>query len=1457
MCRGLIFLIIFLSFFLGSLGQILISPARTDEIPDLSIVDNQYGTSLNYPYDSSSSNDCVTVNNIEYTSDGKYYKIQLDLNLNGKGCKTSVPWITAPSTPGMKIYGKDALKTCFTNDGNNNCRFITSGGSNSLSVSFDPPSYSFPLSTPQNAQTVPFGNAGYFSYELESKGACANYGYKNINSQTITKIKSATHTTIALSIPNRDECDRLPTQSSFMSSLSASQVAQNIHSLTNNILVTNTSIQSYLSQLAVQAGSNMISGSNPGEMAPFGYINASTILRIIDPFLCKINSSAHYIGAKREEVHACPMSISEWQSILPDVVILNETVDILYGPNTTSYGSFQRDGPWIPPGQYSNALPVQFHRCNTRDKKDVNFASESNYASKHMPFNLNFGPTCTSLQTDNSHITAKVNVGGFIGISSNTDPFSGSWTVSVGFPVRTMNQIGNTVKVSNISAPGVTINPNIMIGQFSTSSGTNGNALNIDTNALRYILCNGLAGAPTAAGFSYAFGYSLGPLVSTLRNASAQAPIWPNPFRYTSNSTSNPNCAGCTFPTINSQKGWTIMDSQVWSAGQGIECGKYQSDHSLWARILALINTDIGNFNNNTFFSLWNQTSGRVDFFLNNSQKLNLNLVSQYLPQIFGSFIPGIGKDSWVQWIGDLGKFSCRPPSNPYLFNVNDGQQSIPICSLLQRQLYYQTYMLNDTLKTLLKKSITTPDLNSAARTGIYNPLAPNIWFGIFQKSIFDGNSEWLMFLEDTFDITGNSIFETDGIAQNVTGTIEMLIPVSTVRGPPVANVLKPNYIYSVSETFCQVFDVFSKPNLSPISFIGSKITFSSPYNNVPWLFVRFSTIFQGEANYVTFNYQVSSITVYVNTGTNPVMNQITNFFTTIIGNDILLQLPYDTVITQNTYTINIPIIIGSLASNILPIIQVSSYFETNIFSSNVFYVNLSNSDTLEYIGCSEMGIESTSPIQTNRYSCNGADCFASFEYALSPASPLTLNCSNPNTCRSYSNQFQMNTCGFSINQNNQLMTHNIHLFFDGSSVNYNLLSEILSIRFSNVYNILNCGLKTSFSNSFVVKFCGYIGNTITGQKRSIPCNNYVLQFYNDVLNNRQRAYIYFSGEYAIIFDVYINNQNMNFDISFDTVWFVHQQNENICQNTSSYDVFCNYNPNYIIIELNMNLQMPFACGSFLQNQVIFDDIRISSQLNAFSTMINNVNIYQSQIGNFDPVTLICGSNNAFDTNFAYNPFTTTTTTSTHAWTNFVTLPTFDDLIALEDAFDEKIQGIVPPCAIDFSKIQINPDFIPLNSICTPYIEAGTYEIFDNCSLSVSGQPIPLHRLSGVPYYQNIYYVDANFSDFFIYQCLISPTFPNSYNVSICTVNGSSGERNGTNCYLYEDLLQNCLEWWNLSCAINTFPQALFFFMILMIFVFILIALAAVFTSIEDAKEEGQFINDFDLYIKDWMSKNT
>lgn len=1436
MIKSFIFVLISLSLITITLGQITILPARGTPPPDLSLENQTYATPLDFPYNST-DNDCADIYSIEKTSDGLNYRILIDLKLNGKGCKKVFPWSVAPEKNGMKVYGKQALMTCNTNDPDSSCLPINSGPAGGISLSFDPPIYAFPLIVPQNTPRIPFGYAGYFSYDISQKGSCSDYGYVNKNTQMVTRVNTISHRGIYLTFPTDNQCETLPSQNSFLSALSARTVAERVfvsqsYLLPNGPITLNTS------------GSNITYGTT---QMPYGYLNASYLMGVKSPFLCKLTSS-HIVGALGSEVFACPMTDAEWLSILPDVALLGQTIDQLVGPNTTSYGSYQRDGPWIPPEVNLNSIPVGVGRCSTpRDGQAAIPAAGSNYVSTHHPINMVHGPTCTSLRALNSHVTATVTLGGFIGISSTSDPFSGTWITSAGFPVRATNQVGNTFRASDITAPGTSTSH--MDVKLSTTGGTNGQALNVDMDALRYVLCNGLNGAVTSAGYNTTSGDYLGPLVSTLRSHSDSIPIWPNPFRWTSPVNDNSDCFGCTFPTIRSQKGWTLFDAAIWSNSLGTECGKYQSDHTLWSRILALVNHTAADLSNVNFFAKWNATSSQTDFFLENAPGLDLDIISEFLPEILNNFIPGVGTSDWVNLIGNLDKHACRPSPYPYYFNANQGQQAIPLCSLLQRQLYYQTYMLNATLKDTVGVPTSTPDLNSASNTGIYNQMAPNIWFGVFQKSILDGNSEWLMYMEDTWDRTGGSKFETEGIAQNVTGLIEMLIPVSSVDIPFVRKRLNnvQHLVYDVEETACVVANPFNFPSIASSSTISANIRFGSPHSFIFDLVSTFTPVFSGENSFVKFNYDVDNIIVKIQYENGNVA-QIYTFTAVVVDNSLVLTLSYQTIYLVYVYQIYVPIIIGSVSTSVLPIINVESYYTMTDVNLNTQIIYLQDTASINNIGCSYSSVGTPLPVVLYDYVCNpGNDssaqntCYASYDYVLSSDTTLTSNCLSSNACPPKSDgttTLYMNSCGFNLANSSQSMDNSVHFYYDGSSINQGLIGNALRLDLLNLYTITNCGFGTEFDyRYFSVSVCGYVGNAVSGVTRSIPCDNTYLPFF-DVFNEHLEftSDITWFGEYVTKIRVLIIDEIVTFEIIQDQIWFVNNDNIDVCNTFGPLDVFCNYDPLNVVFSLNFVLHFPFTCAEYYTNFNVNENIQISSKLVTFLQVIDDISIFKYSIEDRSPVNFICSNENITDIFASSTTTSSTASTTTHTLSTVASTPN-DPVNPFNfiNSFEKGIQGILPPCALDFSNVYARPGLLPLQSWCYPFINT-SYVVLPNCSILVNNVIVPEQPLSDVPVFRNIYSVYSNFSDIVTWFCQLSLSSPNQTVIYNCTVDAMTGKRYGEQCYHFEDIAARCEIWWNLSCGINNGYQ--FGFLVLVMFVpFVLGGLIYLFVIIMIERE--------------------
>ena len=1435
------FILIYLTISLVQ-SQINILPSRDTPPPDLSIENSTYSTPLNFPYPTD-YNDCAEIYSIEKTADGNFYKILIDVQLNGKGCKKVFPWSIAPEQPGQVVFGKDALMTCNTNDITSSCIPINSGFAGGISLSLDPPIYSFPMNVPVNSPQIPFGYAGYFAYDYQQKGSCSDYYYVNKNPQMSTTVNKISHKGIYLNFPSSSKCSKLPSQNSFLSSFSAKQIAQRLFNY------------NYYQVLPQDFYLNLSSVENKTLdylMPIYGYNNASLILGIVDPFICNANNSL-LTGALPSEIFSCPMTVQEWEAILPDVALLNQTIDLLVGPNITSYNNFARDGQWIPPKVNLNTVPVGFGRCSyPRDSQAGLQSYGVNYASTHHPINLVHGPTCTALRVLNSHVTAKVSFGGFVGISATSDPFSGLWTLSAGFPVRNLNQVGNTERVAEYTAPGTSAS--MMSSKFDTTSGTNGDSLLIDMDSLRYVLCNGLSGSVTSAGYNLSSGLYLGPLVSTKRKFTDETPIWANPFRYTSSVVNNSDCTGCTFPTIRSQKGWTIFDALIWTNSLGSECGKYQTDHSLWSRILAAVNhTQFQNLIDNNLFAVWNSTSSRVDFFLQNANALNLNLVNDNLPKLLNNFIPGVGVADWVKLIGDIDRHACRPSPYPYQTNVNNGQQAIPLCSLLQRQLYYQSFALNNTLTQEYGLPTTIPDLQSADKTGIFNLAAPNIWFGIQQRDELEGNSQWYVYLEDTYDRTGNSKFENDGIAQNVTGLLEIMVPVSTVQIPFVKK--RYNNIqhlqYSIPQASCYVVEPYTNPSLAASATIQLDLQFGSPHSFINYVILDLTPVFAGENNNVKFNYDTTGITVNIIYENGNIIPN-TNFITNVINNTISISLPYQTVYNLYVYRIYIPIIVGSISTSVLPIIQIESSYQMTDQNLNTQIIYLQNTATINNFGCNYHDEYYPKSIALYEYNCNDDQlCFSNFNYINSNDVILEESCASSSICPPSSistTQFYLNTCGFGVPNISQSFDSSIHFYYDGSSIDFNLIGHLVKLNLNNIFEIQNCGFGSYFdSQNFFVSVCGYVGNSITGATKTIPCDNSVLLFSNNYNQNIEfETSITWFQNYNTLIKIIIVENVFDLIIEQNENWFVDNSNIDICEKFGPMNVFCNYASKNTIFSLNFILHFPFVCNDYDLNSRVNQNIIINSQLITSINMVNEISLLKYQIIDRNPILFICSNNNVSNIDTYQTPVYNLNYLVNQQIYDPINTDQTNEQIQISDLINSDIQGLLPPCAVDFANIYARPGLLPLNSYCYPYLNE-SYTILPNCSIVLNGDIIPEIPLNNMPIYRNVYNVYSNFSDFITWFCQIIPgPIQNRTTIYNCTVDAMTGKRFGEHCYYYEDIAAECQKFYNLSCGINNFAQ--FAFLFFLFFVPVLLVLSIVLfinyllsiEKIERIGEEGK-----------------
>jgi hypothetical protein len=670
---------------------------------------------------------------------------------------------------------------------------------NGLSVVFVPPVYKAPLTLQQNSlsdKPVPFGYTGYHVYETESRGQCGKYGFTQLQSETQAGVRRGGVLNVAMARPRQNECNGdVPQQGAFtsiytpkaMSSrLSAWKFYQRGGTNFTNLVLNNAGLID---------NQTLIENSRVGK--PFGYLNLDHVMGITEPFLCgatNATNSTYAIGSTPNEVHSCPMTETEWENVLQDVAMPGVNVDEFFGPNTTAYSEFQRDGAWIVPSDNLGTLPVVCYRCSrTRGFGAQGGNRALNYASRHFPISMSFGPQCAGMSVQNSRQSTRVAVGGYVGISSTLDPYDGRWSQSAGFPVRYTKAIGETDRVSDVRAPG-TIQGTQLGAELRWTSGTGGRALKTDLSNLRYILCNGGGAVVMPAGVNTTSGVRYGPLVSSIVENVTEAvsdlgPAWPNPFRWPSIENME-DCAGCTYPTIATQKGWTVMDSQIWNYGQHNGIGGYHMDHSVWSRVLSLVNGTEGLFSEgiDDILATWNASSSLVNLFSNASLSLDQGEISEVLQGLSVLGIPGIGVEGWMSSACDEAGHMGRPTPRSVDTAVTGGFVATPLCWLLRRQLYSQSAARANVRyggNTGIGDNLV--DLNSAERTGIFNPRAPNVWFGVWQRLPQIGDSQWQVFLGDTWDRTGGSRFGEKGMADDVEGELEIRVPISsveTIEGP-------------------------------------------------------------------------------------------------------------------------------------------------------------------------------------------------------------------------------------------------------------------------------------------------------------------------------------------------------------------------------------------------------------------------------------------------------------------------------------------------------------------------------------------------------------------------------------------------------------------------------------------------------------------------------------------------
>jgi hypothetical protein len=917
---------------------------------DMAASDDFYGNGAQVP----GVEDCAAVQSITRDESSGEFVIKLKLNIDGRGCNTSLPWTVAPRIDGQIVQGVDALTTC--DAGGGGCTRIASGPLNSLLVVVPPPVYRAPLTNALNSlsdKPVPFGYAGYHTYETNSKGTCGDYGFTQMTSKSASTQRKGSVLGVALAKPRENECNGdIPQQGAFTSIFTPKEVARRLGTWLNFQMGGTNATQLALTNLALSINNTIISTGTLS--APYRYLNLAEIFGITDPFRCgdSINStssnSTYSIGSSPEEAHSCPMSLPEWESVLQDVAQLGVNIDELIGPNTDTLGT----------------LPMVCYRCSRlRGDGAQSQARAVNYASRHFPISMSFGPQCAGLVTENSRQSVRVAVGGYVGVSSTTNPYDGKWIVSAGFPVRYAKSIGSTSRTSSVRAPAASVGGGAeMPANLTWTSGTSGTALKIDMNNLRYILCNGGGGVVMPSGVNTTTGQTVGPLVSKLIANISEAitdlgPVWPNPFRWV-DIPGMPDCSGCTYPTIATQKGWTVMDSQIWHYGQHNGVGGFHFDHSIWSRILALVNgtSELLQADVTNIMSTWNSTSGLADLFAEGAKSLSQNDINEFLQELADIGIPGIGTRGWMSSACDQHGHSGRPTPRSIDTLVTRGLVATPMCWLLRRQLYSQSQARFSGNGNSTGVGDNLVDLGSAQRTGIFNGRAPNVWFGVWQRQASIGDSQWQVFMGDTWDRTGGSIFGDKGMADDVEGTMEFRVPISsveTISGPTEFNVTG----------FGDGCGVAVFPATTTIQSFTSTVDFMSPSPSA----ISVSAEYIPQNCLGSLVYDLDSVTVVtdpISFSTHTVQYGPSNPVTG--QNSIIVTMPYDTVGISVEYAVGFNFVCSA------PIDPGDTYgFDISV--SYVQYNSPTSSFTNKlgssgFVPCDRQGNETSSIASINTY---------------------------------------------------------------------------------------------------------------------------------------------------------------------------------------------------------------------------------------------------------------------------------------------------------------------------------------------------------------------------------------------------------------------------------------------------------------------------------------------------------
>ena len=1156
--------------------------------------------------------DCAQVSSIFLSNDKSFYEITIDVTLDGRGCYTELPFYVAPITPNYILKGNNALSSCNVDE--IGCQEVYSQG---ILIAMDPPIYSSGLTT-ISGKSVPFGNLGYFSVDQSLNGVLDEFNYQNLQSNPIITTRTQSHMNVAMSLPPTN-CQNSVSLDAFASNFSAKLVTANIYAAINPSYLTANSLQNMVTALLTSANTDTFHSVSvsPGILEPFGYVNLSSILGIKNPYVCSNNTLLHNYGALLHEIHTYPIPSVIWDSIIPDVVLPNNTYITFYGPQVFGYQNYIHDGAWLVPNIAGDSLPTSFMRSTIKpDASGIKTLSNINYAARHMPFNLQFGPTCSPLIALNPKMNQAI--GGYVSLLGTT--------YNAGMITQ---YIDNEMLISmpyGISSGNSTMIASIYISQSPDVS---------FVDDMLFVLCNGMDGAVSSAGFDNNIQQRVGPLTSLISNMNS--PIWSNPYW----EFFNDGCPLCNPTTFRHQKGWTFASLDFWNSATGNECGKFNSDHLLFERILSLINQSnipiADTVKLQSIFGYWNQSSAKTDWYLDYASALNIiGNVTNY-PNILNSFIQGIGTIDWVKLIGDAFLGGCRTSGTPSTSFGTTNQQPQSLIGLLAQQFYAQAMARNSSLPF---QAQSTSDLLSSSKAGVFNTRLPNIWFGIDQSNTTQAT--WNVYVEDSFDQTKNNIRNAkNGIAPPTQVQMSIRVPVSSVQIPMTNPGFGMSFVIDYTQTNCLCSST-ANPACSNMVF-KSKITFSSSSSTVSYLSLNITSSFLNTMINPQTNWNTMLFTIQHQMGQSGAMildNTWTQTYDATTQT-LTLNLLYNSIRRIDSWTLYLPFKTGNQNINAQFLLQLQAGVSLISKSLATYPIILSGKYTSRSISCQfNNGASGYVP----QFSRNALPFYYDGSYG------------------------DIKTCGPKRGLTNNYINIPVSFGF----ISQNMIYERMT---NTPINTFTYQLSLSFQNCDVL---------------TIPSLD-ILQ--NIIVNLNQTAYpivnppLYFNSNQLVYQTSTLpNNQYITLYVSII--------NDNVIQIQVTYNEnwFTTTNMAYLT-NMTMNIVSPFSC-----NRIAWQNTTITSIFETFYT-IRHINNQQSGIGEYTFIssdysgTYQCAD--LFDDKYENLTITDRITIPNTNYSIILNPPLNNPQQSLN--LDTELES-----GASFYQITVDPFEIPIQSICTP-----------------------------------------------------------------------------------------------------------------------------------------------------------